>query len=93
MEKLIFPVSVTQKEQLSGVFLFEFNFDANLRHPNTGSPQKLLKICPWLICVQNSSFCLLDKNLCFLTRPKEFQIKQINFCMCEKNSSLYSIPK
>ena len=34
MEKLIFPVSVTQKEQLSGVFIFEFNFDANLRHPN-----------------------------------------------------------
>ena len=34
VEKLIFPVSVTQKEQLSGVFIFEFNFDANLRHPS-----------------------------------------------------------
>ena len=33
MEKLIFPVSVTQKEQLSGVLIFEFNFDANLRLP------------------------------------------------------------
>ena len=33
MEKLIFPVSVTQKEQLSGVFIFEFNFDANLAPP------------------------------------------------------------
>ena len=30
VEKLIFPVSVTQKEQLLGVFIFEFNFDANL---------------------------------------------------------------
>ena len=34
VEKLIFPVSVTQKEQLSGVFIFEFNFDANLALPN-----------------------------------------------------------
>ena len=33
VEKLIFPVSVTQKEQLSGVFIFEFNFDANLAPP------------------------------------------------------------
>ena len=33
MEKLIFPVSVTQKEQLLGVLIFEFNFDANLRLP------------------------------------------------------------
>ena len=34
VEKLIFPVSVTQKEQLLGVLIFEFNFDANLRLPS-----------------------------------------------------------
>ena len=44
MEKLIFPVSVTQKEQLSGVFIFEFNFDANLRHPNGSQANIVLYI-------------------------------------------------
>ena len=34
MEKLIFPVSVTQKEQLSGVFIFDFKKSAFLAHPN-----------------------------------------------------------
>ena len=34
MEKLIFPVSVTQKEQLSGVFIFDFEKSAFLAHPN-----------------------------------------------------------
>ena len=32
-KKLIFPVSATQNKQLSGVFFFQFNFDANLAHP------------------------------------------------------------
>ena len=35
MEKLIFPVSVTQKEQLSGVFIFDFEKSAFLAHPNS----------------------------------------------------------
>ena len=43
MEKLIFPVSVTQKEQLSEVFIFEFDFDANLRHP-TAVHKVIIKI-------------------------------------------------
>ena len=34
VEKLIFPVSVTQKEQLSGVFIFDFEKSAFLAHPN-----------------------------------------------------------
>ena len=34
MEKLIFPVSVTQKEQLSGVFIFDFEKSAFLAHPS-----------------------------------------------------------
>ena len=34
VEKLIFPVSVTQKEQLSGVFIFDFKKSAFLAHPN-----------------------------------------------------------
>ena len=33
VEKLIFPVSVTQKEQLSGVFIFDFEKSAFMRHP------------------------------------------------------------
>ena len=33
MEKLIFPVSVTQKEQLSGVFISDFEKSAFMRHP------------------------------------------------------------
>ena len=33
VEKLIFPVSVTQKEQLSGVFIFDFEKSAFLAHP------------------------------------------------------------
>ena len=33
MEKLIFPVSVTKKEQLSGVFIFDFEKSALLAHP------------------------------------------------------------
>ena len=37
VEKLIFAVSVTQKEQLSGVFIFQFNFDALLRPPNVSN--------------------------------------------------------
>ena len=47
MEKLIFPVSVTQKEQLSGVFIFKFNFDANLAlpsHPCTGNLNQKMKV-------------------------------------------------
>ena len=36
MEKLIFPVSVTQKEQLSGVFIFDFEKSAFLAHPSMG---------------------------------------------------------
>ena len=35
VEKLIFPVSVTQKEQLSGVFIFDFEKSAFLAHPTT----------------------------------------------------------
>ena len=34
VEKLIFPVSVTQKEQLSGVFIFDFEKSAFLAHPS-----------------------------------------------------------
>ena len=34
MEKLIFPVSVTQKEQLSGVFISDIEKSAFMRHPN-----------------------------------------------------------
>ena len=34
VEKLIFPVSVTQKEQLSGVFISDFEKSAFMRHPN-----------------------------------------------------------
>ena len=36
MEKLIYPVSVTQKEQLSGVFIFDFEKSAFLAHPSMG---------------------------------------------------------
>ena len=38
VEKLIFPVSVTQKEQLSGVFISDFEKSAFMRHPNLKRP-------------------------------------------------------
>ena len=44
MEKLIFPVSsVTQKEQLSGLLIFQFNFDANLGPPNIALETLVMK--------------------------------------------------
>ena len=56
MEKLIFSVSVTQKEQLSGVFIFEFNFDTNLRHPIETFANTSLEFGSSLPCKKLNSF-------------------------------------
>ena len=49
VEKFIFPVSVTQREQLSGVLKFEFNFHAHLRLPKDTS--FIVDVCTMFVMV------------------------------------------
>ena len=50
LTKLIFPVSVIQKEQLSGVFISDFEKSAFLRHPNV----RLMIACKSIIDLKTS---------------------------------------